>query len=52
MFTELIKTYSIIVDVLPLSSGIKLCITSELRSEVGSSISWSGACLTVVVGNE
>ncbi len=32
MFTELVKTLGIIVDVLPLSGGIKLCIIS--RSDI------------------
>ncbi|PIM95062.1 Riboflavin synthase alpha chain [Candidatus Hodgkinia cicadicola] len=52
MFTGLVKAVGMIVDVLPLSGGIKLCIISKLRLSVGNSISCSGVCLTVVSANE
>ncbi|PIM95035.1 Riboflavin synthase alpha chain [Candidatus Hodgkinia cicadicola] len=52
MFTGLVKTRGMIVDVLPLSGGIKLCIISRLKLKVGNSISCSGVCLTVVTANK
>ncbi len=51
MFTGTIKTLGMIVDVRPLSGGLKFCIISSLKLEVGSSISCSGVCMTVVAVN-
>ncbi len=51
MFTGTIKNLGMIVDVRPLSRGLKFCIISSLKLEVGTSISCSGVCMTVVAVN-
>ncbi len=54
MFTGLIKTKGIIVNMKWISNGLRLCIVcnSKLNSEIGDSINCSGTCLTIVYINK